>query len=195
MGSSWLVFEAATGRLHSADPRTLAGPAVISDITLVLGGARSGKSRYAEQILQRHQAPWVYIATAQALGDEMRSRIAEHRFRRGPEWHTVEAPVALADALDRAGELPVLVDCLTLWLTNVMLGGHDVPTAAGALAAALQRRTAPTLLVSNEVGLGIVPHTRLGRSFRDQAGWLNQRVASLANQVVFMIAGLPMTLK
>jgi adenosylcobinamide kinase/adenosylcobinamide-phosphate guanylyltransferase len=193
MGSSWLAFEAATGRLHSADLRI--GPTAISDITLILGGARSGKSRHAEQALQRHQAPWVYIATAQALDDEMRDRIAEHRVRRGPEWHTVEAPVALADALDRAGEHPVLVDCLTLWLTNVMLGGHDITEATGAIMAGLQRRAAPTVLVSNEVGLGIVPRTPLGRSFRDQAGRLNQLVAALADQVIFMIAGLPMTLK
>lgn len=173
----------------------MAGSAVISDITLVLGGARSGKSRYAEQALQHHAGPWIYIATAQPFDDEMRRRIAEHQAQRGERWHTVEAPVALGEALDGAAGRPVLIDCLTLWLTNVMLGRHDVQIAAAALEAALRRRDAPTVLVSNELGLGIVPQTPLGRSFRDQAGLLNQRIAALAAHVVFMIAGLPMVLK
>jgi adenosylcobinamide kinase / adenosylcobinamide-phosphate guanylyltransferase len=173
----------------------LAGSTAISDIQLVLGGARSGKSRYAEQVLTRHAAPWIYVATAQAFDDEMRDRIAEHRARRGTGWRTVEAPVALGDALDQATGRPVLVDCLTLWLTNVMLGGHDIAAKVAALEAALARRDAPTVLVSNEVGLGIVPESTLGRSFRDQAGWLNQRMAALADHAVFMIAGLPMVLK
>jgi adenosylcobinamide kinase/adenosylcobinamide-phosphate guanylyltransferase len=125
----------------------------------------------------------------------MRLRIAEHQARRGEGWLTIEAPVDLADALDRAADRPVLADCLTLWLTNLMLGGRDLQTATTALAAALQRRRGPTVLVSNEVGLGIVPETPLGRSFRDAAGRLNQRMAALAGHVVFMVAGLPMTLK
>jgi adenosylcobinamide kinase / adenosylcobinamide-phosphate guanylyltransferase len=177
---------------------TLTGPKAISEAphtTLVLGGARSGKSRYAEQILTRQAAPWIYVATAQAFDDEMRDRIAEHQARRGAGWRTTEAPIALGDALDRAAARPVLVDCLTLWLTNLMLGGHDVQAAVLGLEAALGRRGAPTVLVSNEVGLGIVPETSLGRAFRDEAGRLNQRVAALAGHVVFMVAGLPMTLK
>ena len=125
----------------------------------------------------------------------MRGRIAEHQARRGEGWRTFEEPIALADALDREAARPVLVDCLTLWLTNLMLGGHDIAAATAGLEAALSRRRGPTVLVSNEVGLGIVPQTPLGRSFRDEAGRLNQRMAALAGHVVFMIAGLPMTLK
>jgi adenosylcobinamide kinase/adenosylcobinamide-phosphate guanylyltransferase len=142
-----------------------------------------------------HTAPWVYVATARAFDDEMRARIAEHQRRRGEGWRLLEAPVALSEALDGAARRPVLVDCLTLWLTNVMLGEHDVVAAIATLEAALRRRDAPTVLVSNEVGLGIVPENALGRAFRDEAGWLNQRIAALAGHVVFMIAGLPMTLK
>jgi adenosyl cobinamide kinase/adenosyl cobinamide phosphate guanylyltransferase len=162
---------------------------------LVLGGARSGKSRYAEHLLTHHAAPWIYIATAQALDDEMRIRIAEHQARRGQGWHTIEAPIDLVDALDQDAARPALVDCLTLWLTNLMLGGHHIPAATAALEAALARRRKSTILVSNEVGFGIVPETPLGRSFRDEAGRLNQRMAALAGHVVFMIAGLPLSLK
>jgi adenosylcobinamide kinase / adenosylcobinamide-phosphate guanylyltransferase len=162
---------------------------------LVLGGARSGKSMYAERLLTKHTAPWIYLATAQPIDDEMKRRIAEHQLRRGEGWRTIEAPIAIVDALDREAAQPVLVDCLTLWLTNLTLGGHDVATATSDLEAALSRRRGPTVLVSNEVGLGIVPQTSLGRSFRDEAGRLNQRMAARAEHVVFMIAGLPMTLK
>lgn len=164
-------------------------------MTLVLGGVRSGKSRYAEGLIARHAAPWIYIATAQAFDDEMRIRIAEHQARRNNDWRTIEAPIGLADAITQEPARPVLVDCLTLWLTNLMLGGHDIPAATLALEAALSRRQGPTVLVSNEVGLGIVPESALGRSFRDEAGRLNQRMAAQAGHVLFMIAGLPMTLK
>jgi adenosylcobinamide kinase / adenosylcobinamide-phosphate guanylyltransferase len=125
----------------------------------------------------------------------MQARIAAHQASRAEGWSTIEAPVALADALDSTGPRPVLIDCLTLWLTNLMLGGHDIPAATSALRAALSRRQAPTILVSNEVGLGIVPETPLGRAFRDEAGRLNQNIAALASHVVFIIAGLPMVLK
>jgi adenosyl cobinamide kinase/adenosyl cobinamide phosphate guanylyltransferase len=166
-----------------------------SHITLVLGGARSGKSRHAEQLLMRHASPWVYIATAQALDDEMRVRIAEHQGRREVGWHTTEAPIDLAAAISAKPGRPVLVDCLTLWLTNLMLSGDDVASATAGLENVLDARQAPTILVSNEVGLGIVPETPLGRAFRDEAGWLNQRIAARAGHVLFMIAGLPLTLK
>jgi adenosyl cobinamide kinase/adenosyl cobinamide phosphate guanylyltransferase len=162
---------------------------------LILGGARSGKSRHAEALLTRHPAPWTYLATAQAFDDEMRTRIAEHRGRRDKGWHTVEAPLELAGALREAGSRPVLVDCLTLWLTNLMLGRHDIPAATDALEAALAARAAPTVLVANEVGLGIVPDNALARAFRDQAGLLNQRIAAQAGTVLFIAAGLPLTLK
>ncbi|HEX3576565.1 MAG TPA: bifunctional adenosylcobinamide kinase/adenosylcobinamide-phosphate guanylyltransferase [Rhodopila sp.] len=176
----------------------MTGPQIVPEIpttTLVLGGARSGKSRYAEALITRHPAPWVYVATAEAFDDEMRARIAQHQAARQPGWRTIEAPTALADVLDQETALPVLVDCLTLWLTNLMLGGHDIPAAITTLEAALARRRLPTVLVSNEVGLGIVPETPLGRTFRDEAGRLNQLVAARADHVVFMVAGLPMTLK
>jgi adenosylcobinamide kinase/adenosylcobinamide-phosphate guanylyltransferase len=164
-------------------------------LTLVIGGARSGKSRHAEQIVARRAPPWVYVATGQAFDDEMRDRIAEHRRRRGDGWRTIEAPVDLAGALTQAADAPVLVDCLTLWLTNLILGEHDISATISAFEAALEKRTAPTILVSNEVGMGIVPETPLGRRFRDEAGWLNQRIAAKAGTVLFVVAGLPMTVK
>jgi adenosyl cobinamide kinase/adenosyl cobinamide phosphate guanylyltransferase len=140
-------------------------------------------------------APWTYIATAQAFDDEMRVRIAEHQSRRGAGWKTIEAPIDIAAALGREPDSPALLDCLTLWLTNLMVGGHDVTAATASLAASLAARTAPTILVGNEVGLGIVPETPLGRAFRDEAGRLNQQIAALSGRVLFMVAGLPLTVK
>jgi adenosyl cobinamide kinase/adenosyl cobinamide phosphate guanylyltransferase len=165
------------------------------NLTLVLGGARSGKSCHAEALLARHPAPWAYLATAEAWDDEMRARIAEHRARRAAGWQTIDTPLDLPAALAEAGNRPALVDCLTLWLTNLMLGGHDVEAATLALEAALAARAAPTVLVANEVGLGIVPENALARAFRDKAGILNQRMARLAGHVHFIAAGLPLALK
>jgi adenosyl cobinamide kinase/adenosyl cobinamide phosphate guanylyltransferase len=125
----------------------------------------------------------------------MRVRIAEHQARREDGWRTIEAPIDVGRAILAEPERPILIDCLTLWLTNLMLGGHDIAAATADLEGALDRRLGPTVLVSNEVGLGIVPETPLGRSFRDEAGRLNQRMAVRATRVLFMIAGLPMTLK
>lgn len=164
-------------------------------ITFVLGGARSGKSRHAEALIQSHPAPWVYIATAEAWDDEMRARIAEHRARRPKGWTTINAPLHLAAALDEAADAPVLLDCLTLWLTNLILGDHDLASATAALLEAIARRQAPTVIVSNEVGLGIVPDNALARRFRDDAGRLHQQIAAQADQVLFMFAGLPMKVK
>ena len=164
-------------------------------LTFVLGGARSGKSRHAEALVTVVPGPWTYIATAQAFDGEMRARIAQHRAERRPGWTTVEAPIDLAGALDRAGGAPVLVDCLTLWLTNLMLGDHAVLAALDALEAALARRAVPTVLVSNEVGLGIVPDNALARAFRDEAGRLHQRIAARADRVVLVVAGLPLVVK
>lgn len=163
--------------------------------TLVLGGARSGKSRHAEALTARHSAPWAYLATAEAWDEEMRARIAEHRARRDARWQTLDAPLDLPAALAAAGPRPALVDCLTLWLTNLMLGGHDIPAATAALQAALAARAAPTVLVANEVGLGIVPENALARRFRDAAGRLNQDLAARAASVHFIAAGLPLVLK
>jgi adenosylcobinamide kinase/adenosylcobinamide-phosphate guanylyltransferase len=162
-------------------------------LTLVLGGARSGKSAHAEALVTTLPPPWRYIATAQAFDVEMQARIAKHRARRAAGWQTVEAPLDLCSALPTGR--PVLVDCLTLWLTNLMLGGHDVQAATAALAAALDARAAPTVLVANEVGLGIVPDNALARAFRDAAGRLNQALAARADTVLFLVAGLPMRVK
>ena len=164
-------------------------------LALVLGGARSGKSRHAEGLITARPPPWVYVATAAAHDDEMRERIAAHRARRAEGWRTVEAPLALDDALDRVPTAPLLVDCLTLWLSNLMLGGHDVEAATRALERGLERRAGLTVLVSSEVGLGIVPEHALGRRFRDAAGSLHQRLAARADHVVLVAAGLPLTLK
>lgn len=165
---------------------------VAGKLTLVLGGARSGKSRHAEALVQAHPPPWTYVATAQAFDDEMRARIAAHRAARPPGWRTVEAPLDLPAALATDG--PLLVDCLTLWLTNALLADRDLAAEAAALEAALPRG-APTVLVASEVGLGIVPDNALARRFRDQAGLLHQRLAARADTVLFMVAGLPMRVK
>ena len=168
----------------------------LPSLTLVLGGARSGKSRHAETLIEALPAPWVYIATAQAYDDEMRARIAEHRARRSQDWRTVDAPMVLPEALRAvpSGQ-PVLVDCLTLWLTNLILAERDIAIATGELMAACREAQGPVVLVSNEVGLGIVPENALARRFRDEAGRLHQRLASQAERVVFMVAGLPMQVK
>jgi adenosylcobinamide kinase / adenosylcobinamide-phosphate guanylyltransferase len=166
---------------------------VAARLTLLLGGARSGKSRHAEALIEAEVAPWAYIATAQPFDDEMRDRIAIHRRRRSGSWINVEAPLDLPAAL--AAPHPALVDCLTLWLTNLLLGEHDIAAATASLDAALDARTAATVLVSNEVGLGIVPDNPLARAFRDEAGRLHQHLAARADSVLFMVAGLPMRVK
>ncbi len=142
-----------------------------------------------------HPPPWRYIATAQAWDDEMQARIARHRADRPPGWQTDEVPIALPAALAAAGDRPVLVDCLTLWVTNLLLADHDIDQATDALLAALRARRGPSVLVANETGLGIVPDNALARRFRDAAGVLNQRVAAQADRVLFMVAGLAMTVK
>jgi adenosylcobinamide kinase/adenosylcobinamide-phosphate guanylyltransferase len=165
-------------------------------LTLVLGGARSGKSRYAESLISALPPPWTYVATAEAGDAEMAERVAAHRARRGADWQTVEAPHDLAAALADAGSnAPVLVDCLTLWLSNRMLAGAGVEAETAHLEAALDSRHAPVVLVSNEVGFGIVPDNALARRFRDLQGRLNQRMAARADRVVLMVAGLPLVVK
>ncbi len=164
---------------------------VAGQLTFVLGGARSGKSRHAEALVTVQPPPWRYVATAQAFDDEMAARIAAHRAQRLPGWQTMEAPEDLAGALDTP--LPVLVDCLTLWVSNLLLAGRE-PDWPG-LAAALAARSAPTVLVANEVGLGIVPDNALARRFRDLAGVLHQAVAARADRVLLTVAGLPLVLK
>ncbi|MCR6629525.1 MAG: bifunctional adenosylcobinamide kinase/adenosylcobinamide-phosphate guanylyltransferase [Magnetospirillum sp.] len=165
--------------------------------TLVLGGARSGKSSYAEGLLAGHGGRALYVATGQAFDDEMAARIRLHRDRRGPQWDTVEEPLELAATLDRVLDpaRPVLVDCLTLWISNLMHAGRDVEAETGLLCEVLAHPAGPVVLVSNEVGLGLVPENALARAFRDHQGRVNQRVAQICARVVFVAAGLPLTLK
>jgi adenosylcobinamide kinase/adenosylcobinamide-phosphate guanylyltransferase len=165
-------------------------------LTLVLGGARSGKSAHAERLVTVHPAPWHYLATGEAGDAEMAERIARHRARRGAGWIIREVPIELADALDgtEAGR-PVLVDCLTLWLSNLMLAGRDPETEADRLTSSLAPARGPWVVVSNEIGLGIVPENALARRFRDAAGRLNARVAAIADAVVLTVAGIPVQVK
>jgi adenosylcobinamide kinase/adenosylcobinamide-phosphate guanylyltransferase len=166
-------------------------------LTLVLGGARSGKSRHAERLVEAAAASGAYCATAEAGDAEMASRIAAHRARRSLFWHTIEEPLRIAAAIaaEARCDRPLLIDCLTLWLSNVMLAGRAVDEEVDALCAALRLADGPVVLVANEVGMGLVPETPLGREFRDAAGRLNQDVAALADRVVFVAAGLPLVLK
>jgi adenosylcobinamide kinase / adenosylcobinamide-phosphate guanylyltransferase len=167
-----------------------------SRLTLVLGGARSGKSRHAESLVMAAPPPWLYVATAEARDHEMTARIAAHRARRGADWRTIEAPRDIAAVLTSAPiGGAVLVDCLTLWLSNLMLADADIDAEFDRLDAALARAQVPIVLVSNEVGLGIVPDNALARRFRDAQGRLNQRVAARADRVVLMVAGLPLVVK
>ncbi|MFQ5763771.1 MAG: bifunctional adenosylcobinamide kinase/adenosylcobinamide-phosphate guanylyltransferase [Rhodospirillales bacterium] len=170
-------------------------------ITLVLGGARSGKSLYAETTAEEAATAakpgGLYLATAEAGDAEMTARIAEHKARRGPEWKTVEEPLDIAAALAEhaRADRPVLVDCLTLWLANVIAAGRDPDDEVGALVETLEGLDGPVVLVSNEVGMGIVPESALARSYRDHAGRMNQAVARTAQRVVLISAGLPQVLK
>ncbi len=165
---------------------------------LILGGARSGKSVHAEGLARATGLQRIYIATAQAYDDEMRERIAKHRTdRAGDGWRTIEEPMELAAVILREArpDTVLLIDCLTLWLSNIVLTECDVRKAQAGLLEVLRGASGPVILVSNEVGMGIVPETPLGRLFRDAQGWLNQAVAAEVPHVVFVAAGLPLTLK
>ncbi|MFN3280985.1 MAG: bifunctional adenosylcobinamide kinase/adenosylcobinamide-phosphate guanylyltransferase [Tabrizicola sp.] len=165
-------------------------------LTLVIGGARSGKSAFAEGLVTGSGCPRRYIATAEAWDDEMRDRIARHRADRGTGWITVEAPLDLSAALAAVrAEEAVLVDCATLWLTNHLLADHDIAAETARLLSALSACPAPVVIVSNETGWGIVPENALARRFRDEQGRLNQRLAAEADLVVAVMAGLPMVLR
>jgi adenosylcobinamide kinase/adenosylcobinamide-phosphate guanylyltransferase len=165
--------------------------------TLVLGGARSGKSAFAEQLVRGSALKPVYLATATPGDDEMQTRISHHRARRGDGWTTIEEPLELTPTLARecTQGCAVLVDCLTLWLSNIMHAGRDAETETRHLAEWLTHAPHPIVLVSNEIGLGLVPETPLGRRFRDAQGRLNQAVAAAVPNVVFVAAGLPLRLK
>lgn len=164
---------------------------------LVLGGARSGKSRHAQAIAEELTGDHVFIATAQAFDGEMRDRIARHRADRDARWRTLEAPLALAEAIEVAdGEgVVMLVDCLTLWVSNLLLGEHDIDAVTEMLVATIAAGRGRIVFVSNEVGYGIVPDNALARRFRDVAGILNQRVAAAVDRVDLVAAGLPLRLK
>lgn len=165
-------------------------------ITLVLGGARSGKSGYGEGlILAGAPARPLYIATGQAFDDEMAERIRHHRQSRAAVWETLEEPLDLSGALAAHANRPILVDCLTLWLSNLLFAEKDMARERARLVAAIATLSGPVVLVANEVGLGIVPDNALARRFRDEAGWLNQALAQVCERVVFIAAGLPLVMK
>jgi adenosylcobinamide kinase/adenosylcobinamide-phosphate guanylyltransferase len=166
-------------------------------ITLVLGGARSGKSRHAEALVEAQPGACIYLATAEAGDAEMAERIARHRERRGPRWETVEEPLELAAALSEvAGPgRAVLVDCLTLWLSNLLAAERDPVAETARLAACLNNIPGPAVLVSNEVGLGVIPDNALARAFIDHAGRLHQALGEAAQSVRFLAAGQVLHLK
>lgn len=166
-------------------------------VTLVLGGARSGKSRHAEALALSHRDRRVYVATAEIIDDEMRRRVDLHREQRGAGWETREVPLDLTCAL-AAGDHPksfILVECVTIWINNLIYHGKDVAAEVKRLCDMLPKLKGRVVLVSNEVGLGIVPDNALARAFRDEAGRANQALAAVADDVVFIAAGLPITLK
>ncbi|MEL6959167.1 MAG: bifunctional adenosylcobinamide kinase/adenosylcobinamide-phosphate guanylyltransferase [Pseudomonadota bacterium] len=165
-------------------------------LTLVIGGACSGKSGYAESLCFQSGRSRVYIATAQAFDDEMREKILLHQAQRGENWRTIEAPLDVVAALDKASEEDVvLLDCATLWLSNALLAERDLDQMSNRLLQALAACPAPVIVVSNEVGQGVVPDTKLGRVFRTAQGRLNQRLAAQADTVIQVIVGLPQVLK
>ena len=168
----------------------------MSRTVLITGGARSGKSAFAERLVLEMGPKPIYIATAEAYDEEMAARIAAHQARRGPQWRTVTAPRDLIGALEASdGEGPRLVDCLTLWLSNLMLAEADWRAATAELTETIKAQSAPLVLVTNEVGGGIVPENALARAFRDAAGLVNQAVAEVSDEVYLAVAGLPLKVK
>jgi adenosylcobinamide kinase/adenosylcobinamide-phosphate guanylyltransferase len=184
---------------HVPDPNAIHAAPPLRPVTLVLGGARSGKSAYAESRVLANPVtdgqPPVYLATGQAGDTEMTDRIARHRHDRGTRWETVEEPLALASVLTGLSERTVLVDCLTLWISNLMMAETNVDNAVIDLVKTVKQRSGPIVFVANEVGLGIVPDNPLARAFRDHAGRTNQTLAAHCQTVVFIAAGLPLILK
>jgi adenosylcobinamide kinase/adenosylcobinamide-phosphate guanylyltransferase len=164
---------------------------------LVLGGARSGKSRYACSLAEASGRTPVFVATAKAGDAEMAARIARHRAERASRWRVVEEPLALVETLaaETGGDRIVLVDCVTFWLANVLFADGDLGGETERLAAAVPHLAGPVIFVANEVGFGIVPDSAMGRRFRDAQGWLNQRLAATGAHVVLVAAGLPLVLK
>ena len=165
--------------------------------TLVLGGARSGKSAFAEKLVLESGLKPIYIATSQIWDDEMRDRVDAHIARRGDDWKCVEAPLDLEGALGQADQTgnAILVDCLTLWVTNMMMAEADISIRFSSLILQLEKLKSPVVLVTNEVGLGIVPENKMAREFRDHAGRLHQDIGAIASEVYFIAAGLPLQMK
>ncbi len=169
---------------------------MLPKITLVLGGAASGKSAFAEGLVMQTDAPRVYLATSQVFDPEMQAKIDAHVVQRGPDWHTIEAPLDTANVLGAIQpDQVVLLDCATMWLSNHLLGEHDIKDATRDLLAALSACKGRIVIVSNEVGMGIVPDNKLARRFRDAQGKLNQKLAEASDLAVFVVAGLPHVLK
>lgn len=169
----------------------------MSSSTLILGGARSGKSTFAERIAREHGGILHYIATGRAYDDEMRTRIATHRDERGSSWTTHEEPLELADAIANVDNSnnTILIDCLTLWVNNLMMEERDIPAAFSELVERVSKARARLFFVSNEVGMGIVPDNAMAREFRDHAGRLHQHIAAVAGEVYLVAAGLPLKFK
>ena len=170
----------------------------LGDRILILGGARSGKSRIAESLIER-AGDGIYLATAEAFDDEMTERIVAHKSRRGENWKTFEEPLEIAHVIDglaaSGNDRPVLVDCLTLWLSNLLHANRDIDREVDTLLTAVEAVRFTTILVSNEVGAGIVPENALARQFRDHAGIINQAVAARADTVIYVVAGIPQRIK
>lgn len=173
----------------------------MKNISLILGGARSGKSEYAETLAtstaEEYGLQKLYIATAENRDDEMNARIIKHKQRRGTDWQTFEEPLNIASLIETAqnANSVIMIDCLTLWLSNLMAAEKDINAETERLKNTLEVAECPIILISNEVGLSIVPENALARAFRDEQGLLNQKLAKGATNVVFMAAGLPLILK
>jgi len=163
---------------------------------LVTGGARSGKSSFAEKRTKQLGSSLMYIATSEIIDSEMENRIAEHQARRGSEWQTLHAPLKLTEALSEIdGKGPCLVDCLTIWLNNLIFHNEDTIIATKELIKVLKQRSDPVVLVTNEVGSGIVPENALARRFRDEAGRMNQIISEVADEVYLSVSGIPLQIK
>ena len=163
---------------------------------LVTGGARSGKSSFAEKRTKQLGSSLMYIATSEIIDSEMEKRVAEHQARRGSEWQTLHAPLKLTEALfETDGKGPCLVDCLTIWLNNLIFHNEDTIVATKELIKVLEQRSDPVVLVTNEVGSGIVPENALARRFRDEAGRMNQIISQVADEVYLSVSGIPLQIK
>lgn len=169
----------------------------MAKITLVLGGVRSGKSRFAENLVITSGKNPVYLATAEFVDADLQCRIEEHQKRRDKTWQTVEVPIALSSSLERFNQQQTiaLVDCLSVWLTNLMMRGQNINNLTDGLIETLRSLKCDCVLVSSEVGFGILPENRLGREFCDQLGLINQKIAAIADNVYLIVAGVPLTLK